>query len=60
LLTHPTLDRLTELGLDGMAEGFRDLAAMRWPPEFGQGAKLIPPLGRTGTDGESDAQAVFG
>ena len=27
MLTHPTLDRLTELGLDGMAKGFRDLAA---------------------------------
>jgi DNA replication protein DnaC len=27
LLTHPTLDRLRELGLDGMAKGFRDLAA---------------------------------
>jgi DNA replication protein DnaC len=27
LLNHPTLDRLRELGLDGMAKGFRDLAA---------------------------------
>ena len=27
MLNHPTLDRLTELGLDGMAKGFRDLAA---------------------------------
>jgi DNA replication protein DnaC len=27
LLNHPTLDRLTELGLDGMAKGFRELAA---------------------------------
>jgi DNA replication protein DnaC len=27
LLNHPTLDRLCELGLDGMAKGFRDLAA---------------------------------
>jgi DNA replication protein DnaC len=27
LLNHPTLDRLSELGLDGMAKGFRDLAA---------------------------------
>ena len=27
LLTHPLLDRLYELGLDGMAKGFRDLAA---------------------------------
>jgi DNA replication protein DnaC len=27
LLNHPTLDRLHELGLDGMAKGFRDLAA---------------------------------
>jgi hypothetical protein len=26
LLNHPTLDRLRELGLDGMAKGFRDLA----------------------------------
>ena len=27
MLHHPTLDRLHELGLDGMAKGFRDLAA---------------------------------
>ena len=27
MLNHPTLDRLRELGLDGMAKGFRDLAA---------------------------------
>ena len=27
LLNHPTLDRLRELGLDGMAKGFCDLAA---------------------------------
>jgi hypothetical protein len=27
LLNHPTLDRLHELGLDGIANGFRDLAA---------------------------------
>ena len=27
MLNHPTLDRLCELGLDGMAKGFRDLAA---------------------------------
>jgi len=27
MLNHPTLDRLTELGLDGMAKGFRELAA---------------------------------
>jgi DNA replication protein DnaC len=27
LLNHPTLDRLHELGLEGMAKGFRDLAA---------------------------------
>ncbi len=27
MLHHPTLDRLRELGLDGMAKGFRDLAA---------------------------------
>jgi len=27
LLNHPTLDRLRELGLDGMVKGFRDLAA---------------------------------
>jgi DNA replication protein DnaC len=27
MLNHPTLDRLTELGLEGMAKGFRDLAA---------------------------------
>jgi len=27
LLHHPTLDRLHELGLEGMAKGFRDLAA---------------------------------
>jgi DNA replication protein DnaC len=27
MLNHPTLDRLAELGLDGMAKGFRDLAA---------------------------------
>jgi DNA replication protein DnaC len=27
LLNHPTLDKLAELGLDGMAKGFRDLAA---------------------------------
>lgn len=27
MLTRPTLERLTELGLDGMAKGFRDLAA---------------------------------
>jgi hypothetical protein len=27
MLTHPTLDRLTELGLDGMAKGFRELEA---------------------------------
>jgi DNA replication protein DnaC len=27
MLNHPTLDRLTELGLDGMAKGFRDLVA---------------------------------
>ncbi len=27
MLNHPTLDRLHELGLDGMAKGFRDLAA---------------------------------
>jgi DNA replication protein DnaC len=27
LLNHPTLDRLHELGLNGMAKGFRDLAA---------------------------------
>ena len=27
MLNHPTLDRLTEPGLDGMAKGFRDLVA---------------------------------
>ena len=27
MLNHPTLDRLHELGLEGMAKGFRDLAA---------------------------------
>ena len=27
MLNHPTLDRLTELGLDGMAKGFRELEA---------------------------------
>ena len=27
MLNHPTLERLIELGLDGMAKGFRDLAA---------------------------------
>lgn len=27
MLNHPTLDRLRELGLDGMAKGFCDLAA---------------------------------
>ncbi len=27
MLNHPTLDRLRELGLDGMAKGFRDLVA---------------------------------
>lgn len=27
MLNHPTLDRLRELGLNGMAKGFRDLAA---------------------------------
>ena len=27
MLNHPTLDKLTQLGLDGMAKGFRDLAA---------------------------------
>jgi hypothetical protein len=27
VLNHPTLDRLIELGLDGMAKGFRDLEA---------------------------------
>jgi len=26
LLTHPTLDLLSDLGLHGMAKGFRDLA----------------------------------
>jgi hypothetical protein len=26
LLNHPTLDRLRELGLDGMAKGFPDYA----------------------------------
>ena len=26
MLHHPTLDRLHELGLEGMAKGFRDLA----------------------------------
>jgi DNA replication protein DnaC len=27
MLNHPTLDRLTELGLDGMAKGFRELGS---------------------------------
>jgi IstB-like ATP binding protein len=27
LLNHPTLDRLRELGLDGMAKGFQDMMA---------------------------------
>jgi NADPH:quinone reductase-like Zn-dependent oxidoreductase len=58
------VDHVVEVGGPGTLQ--RSIATVRlggvvrWSPEFGQGAKLIPSLGRPGTDGESDAQAVFG